>query len=195
MPEGLDTDTLLAILASLLDPPLPEQHVLLDALVRSNGEVELAAESLRQKHTSSSGSDASQTLKKRPATGVLDDWFNTSVAESSEPRKKGKVASKSSAREKAPREHPASPVPPMNKSPSKSLVLSKPLVPFTEVLRPPPPASPSVPRLAPLALSNPAMVEKHTPCTLHLGVLPQELACRLFHLMVDASQGRPIPKN
>ncbi|KAF8471488.1 hypothetical protein JB92DRAFT_3086158 [Gautieria morchelliformis] len=45
--------------------------------------------------------------------------------------------------------------------PSKHLKSSKQLVPITDVLRPPPPASPTVPRIAPLTLSDPAMVEKH----------------------------------
>ncbi|KAF9239640.1 hypothetical protein BU15DRAFT_87946 [Melanogaster broomeanus] len=56
------------------------------------------------------------------------------------------------------------------------------------VLRQPPSSKPSVPRLPPLTLSNPSMVAQHTPCTLHLSVLPPELACKLFYTMVDLSQ-------
>ena len=37
-------------------------------------------------------------------------------------------------------------------------------------------------------LPTPALVAQHTPCTLHLSVLPPELACRLFHTMIDASK-------
>lgn len=188
MPSAVepDTETLLAILASLLDPPLPEQHVLLDALVLSNGAADLAAESLRKKHGSRSGSNSSQVVKKRSTTGVLDDWFSPSIAGSSQPHKKSKI---SLPREKASCGRTTSPIPSVHRSQSKPPVPLKPLVPLTELLRPPPPTSPIIPRLAPLMLSNPAMVEKHTPCTLHLSVLPQELACRLFHAMVDASKG------
>ncbi|KAH7889896.1 hypothetical protein F5I97DRAFT_1800818 [Phlebopus sp. FC_14] len=56
------------------------------------------------------------------------------------------------------------------------------------VLRQPPASKPSVPRLPPLTLSNPSMVRQHTPCTLHLSVLPPELACKLFYHMVDLSR-------
>ncbi|EPQ58372.1 hypothetical protein GLOTRDRAFT_36273 [Gloeophyllum trabeum ATCC 11539] len=57
------------------------------------------------------------------------------------------------------------------------------------VLRPPPsPAKDTPRRLPPLTLANPDMVAKHTPCTLHLSVLPPELACRLFYTMLDESQ-------
>ncbi|OAX40046.1 hypothetical protein K503DRAFT_688361 [Rhizopogon vinicolor AM-OR11-026] len=56
------------------------------------------------------------------------------------------------------------------------------------VLRPPPSSTRSVPRLLPLTLSNPSMVAQHTPCTMHLSILPPELACRLFYTMLDLSQ-------
>ncbi|KIJ60668.1 hypothetical protein HYDPIDRAFT_177359 [Hydnomerulius pinastri MD-312] len=56
------------------------------------------------------------------------------------------------------------------------------------VLRQPPPSKPSVSQLPPLTLSNPSMVAQHTPCTMHLSVLPPELACKLFYTMVDLSQ-------
>ncbi|XP_006458249.1 hypothetical protein AGABI2DRAFT_199713 [Agaricus bisporus var. bisporus H97] len=42
--------------------------------------------------------------------------------------------------------------------------------------------------LPPLMLSNPSMVTEHTPCTLHLSVLPPDLACRLFYVMIGASK-------
>ncbi|KAF9458663.1 hypothetical protein BDZ94DRAFT_1284765 [Collybia nuda] len=54
--------------------------------------------------------------------------------------------------------------------------------------RPPNSRDKIMPRLPPLILSNPIMVAKNTPCTLHLSVLPPELACRLFYTMVNASR-------
>ncbi|KAA1474862.1 hypothetical protein DENSPDRAFT_782623 [Dentipellis sp. KUC8613] len=58
-----------------------------------------------------------------------------------------------------------------------------------DVLRPPPPSKPSVPRFPPLTLSNPSMVAEHTPCTLHASVLPPELACELFYTMLGEARG------
>ncbi|EFI28401.1 hypothetical protein CC1G_13935 [Coprinopsis cinerea okayama7 len=55
-----------------------------------------------------------------------------------------------------------------------------------------PPESPSrkstVVKQPPLTLATPAMIAKHTPCTLHLSVLPPELACELFYTMLDLSK-------
>ncbi|KAF8201617.1 hypothetical protein BJ912DRAFT_843410 [Pholiota molesta] len=45
-----------------------------------------------------------------------------------------------------------------------------------------------MPNLPPLMLSSPEMIARHTPCTMHLSVLPPELACQLFYTMVDASK-------
>ncbi|KAF8163160.1 hypothetical protein B0H34DRAFT_650159 [Crassisporium funariophilum] len=56
------------------------------------------------------------------------------------------------------------------------------------VLRQPPSPQKAPPRLSPLLLSTPALVKEHTPCTMHLSVLPSELACQLFYTMVDRSK-------
>jgi hypothetical protein len=186
--DSLDTETLLAILSSLLDPPLPEQEVLLDALTRANGTVEVAAKALQLKQSDRAVPSASRTTKKRVATGVLDDWLTPSSAESSKkPKRTATFTPPTMVTKLTKRAQAASPNAILG--PSKDSESSKRLIPLTDVLRPPPPTSPTVPQLAPLTLSNPTMVEKHTPCTLHLGVLPPELACRLFHLMVNASKG------
>jgi hypothetical protein len=39
-----------------------------------------------------------------------------------------------------------------------------------------------------LTLTNPSMVAQHTPCTMHLSILPPKLACKLFYAMLDLSQ-------
>ncbi|EKM55474.1 uncharacterized protein PHACADRAFT_184269 [Phanerochaete carnosa HHB-10118-sp] len=44
------------------------------------------------------------------------------------------------------------------------------------------------PKFPPLTLTTPDMVAKHTPCTMHLSVLPPELACRLFYSMIEESE-------
>ncbi|KAF9453278.1 hypothetical protein P691DRAFT_658900 [Macrolepiota fuliginosa MF-IS2] len=59
-----------------------------------------------------------------------------------------------------------------------------------KVLRPPssPDKSKRKSNLPPLTLMNPSMVATHTPCTLHLSVLPPELACQLFYTMIHESR-------
>lgn len=181
--DGSDTEALLALLSSLLDPPIPELHILLDALICANGEVETAAKSLQLNHASNAPPTC--TTKKRAATGVLDDWLTSPVVENVHRRKKRKFIAPSTRPKKCVQMTSRSVI----TGPSTMPGSLKQPVSLMDVLRPPPPTSPTVPRLAPLMLSNPAMVEKHTPCTLHLGVLPRELACRLFYYMVDASKG------
>jgi hypothetical protein len=72
--------------------------------------------------------------------------------------------------------------------------VSKPVKPvknLLDVLRQPPTstsAATSPPRLSPLTLSSPSLVAQHTPCTLHLGVLPSELASHLFFTMLHEAQ-------
>ncbi|KAH9951945.1 hypothetical protein B0H21DRAFT_775539 [Amylocystis lapponica] len=60
------------------------------------------------------------------------------------------------------------------------------------ILRPPnskESAKPAPPRaLPPLTLATPSLVSQHTPCTLHASILPPELACRLFHIMLRLSE-------
>ncbi|KAH7107480.1 hypothetical protein BKA62DRAFT_610313 [Auriculariales sp. MPI-PUGE-AT-0066] len=46
----------------------------------------------------------------------------------------------------------------------------------------------ALPRLQPVTLSTPALVQRHTPCTMHLNILPPELACQLFYAMVQESR-------
>ncbi|KIP08154.1 hypothetical protein PHLGIDRAFT_104724 [Phlebiopsis gigantea 11061_1 CR5-6] len=43
------------------------------------------------------------------------------------------------------------------------------------------------PKSPPLTLTTPAMVAKNTPCTMHLSILPPELATRLFYTMIEES--------
>ncbi|CAE6440119.1 hypothetical protein ACGC1H_004712 [Rhizoctonia solani] len=43
-------------------------------------------------------------------------------------------------------------------------------------------------KLAPLMLTTPEMISKHTPLTMHPTILPLELSCRLFHAMIKASE-------
>lgn len=157
-----DTDTLLALVLSLLTTPAPDSAIL-DVLVQCDGNVSAAAELLNDR-----GKIARRcSNRKRKHIGDLDDWLTPSTHKQS-----GTAKSEDSKR----------PSPP-SKSPSK------PVVDLMTVLRQPSCAPQSVSRLPPLTLSNPFLVAQHTPCTLHLSVLPRELACKLFYTMLDASKG------
>lgn len=184
-----DTDTLLALLVSILPPPVPAQSVLLDALVDCEGDVQAAARALRSKK-SFKGPEP-RTKRKRSAVD-LDGWL---------------LPPESSRRDSSTKRRTASPKPRQRtpvkldedadaygfklgkisiRSPSTSS--SKETLDLKAVLRPPPSAGPSIPRPPPLTLTNPTMIAQHVPCTLHPSVLPQELACQLFYTMIDASE-------
>lgn len=177
MDSSNDTDTLLAMVSSLVTGPVPDSGHLLEALVQSEGDVEAAARliSSRMPRTDENAS------KKRKRTNDIETWL--------------KPARDSSGQERAAKTR-QKPQPPSAASTSASSPQKlnhgspkKPVVDLMTVLRQPP-ASPHGPqRLPPLTLSNPSLVAQHTPCTLHQSILPPELACRLFYTMVNASQG------
>jgi len=188
-----DTDTLLALLCSLLpDNIAPSQESLLEALLQTDGNVEKAAEIISKKHLSGPN-------KKRKRNVSLDSWLTRATSSRN-------ANGQSSAPDSPARQSPLG-SDSANKKPRSSsdttttkdgrLTLSKPVKPvknLLDVLRPPPSvATTNVPRLPPLTLSNPSLVAQHTPCTLHLGILPQELACRLFYALLH--DARDWPRN
>jgi hypothetical protein len=151
-----DTDTLLALVSSLLTRPVPHTDVVLNALVQANGDAKAAAQFLNDR----------PKAKKRKGSN-LDDWFVTSNRGSSSEHKPI-----------------TAPSPGPLRKPESSATVN-----LMSVLRNPPSRREKiVPQLRPLMLSNPTMVAENTPCTLHLSVLPQELACRLFYTMVHAAR-------
>lgn len=162
-PDEQDTEILITLVASLLTRKNLEDADILDALVRTEGNVEAAAEILNKQPPSS---------KRKRIGNNLDNWVKRGRKEEgpSKPRKGETVALKSI-------------------KPTSSVSTSKP-VDLMTVLRQPPssPKKNSVPKLPPLTLATPAMIKKHTPCTLHHSVLPQELACELFYTMLDLSK-------
>ncbi|KAG5645918.1 hypothetical protein DXG03_005065 [Asterophora parasitica] len=156
-----DTDTLLALVSSLLTEKLPDSDAILEALVHCNGDVEATATFLN-----GSGVDGTPTKKRKRID--LDGWL-----------------SKSQKKTKPLVGAPQEPIVASNK-PSGS---SSSAVDLMSVLRPPPSSKKRIPQLPPLLLSDPAMVAQNTPCTLHHSVLPPELACKLFYDMISASRG------
>lgn len=197
MDDTEDTDTLLALLCSLLpDNIAPSQESLLEALLQTEGNVEKAAEIIskqRKQHLSDPN-------KKRKRNVSLDSWLTR--ATSSKDADGQSLTLDSPARQsqlgsESPNKKPRSSSGTITTRDDGPLTLSKPVRPIKnllDVLRPPPSvATTSVPRLPPLTLSNPSLVAQHSPCTLHLGILPQELACRLFYTVLH--DARDWPRN
>lgn len=175
-----DTETLLALVCSLLTFPVPDPDILLDALLSCNGNVHATAKLLNSDNAKGSKPMSSNSKRKDRFTG-LDGWLNAGKAvttPSESPRKKRDLKGSN-----------FSPVNTVIKDTSSSISSpTKPKVHLMSVLRQPPASTRSVPRLLPLTLMNPSMVAQHTPCTMHLSILPPELACRLFYTMLDLSQ-------
>jgi hypothetical protein len=129
--------------------------------VKCNGDVEATAQLLND----------SPKAKRRKLVSNLDDWLQKDAPKpstSSDKRKvKAVIASRSVENSK-----------------------SSAVVDLMSVLRDPPSREKAVrlPQLRPLMLSNPTMVAQNTPCTLHLSVLPPQLACELFYTMIRAAR-------
>lgn len=175
-----DTETLLALVCSLLTVPVPEPDILLDALLSCNGDIHSTAKLLGSSDVKGSKPVSSASKRKGRSIG-LDDWLNASRVEataSDSPRKKRDL-----------KESSLSPVNIVIKDTSSSSSFpTKAKIDLMSVLRPPPTSTRSVPRPLPLTLTSPSMVAQHTPCTMHLSILPPELACKLFYTMLDLSQ-------
>ena len=183
-----DTDTLLALICSLLpDNVTPSQESLLDALLQADGDVEKAAEIISKQRLNS------KYKRKRKGKVSLDSWLIRTTAASSNDAKGQSSSSQSRPGSESPNKKPRS------ASGASTTRPVKPVDNLLDVLRQPLQVSPatgtgpSVPRLVPLTLSNPSLVTQHTPCTHHLGILPAELACRLFYTMLH--EARDWPRN
>lgn len=163
MDANNDTDTLLALVSSLLTGKVPDTDDILDALVQCRGDVEATAQLLNNK---------GRKINKRKRKD-LDGWLlklnapSTTKPNSNDSSKKRELSVASCSTSSA--------------IPSVDLM--------TVLRQPPTTATEKIPRLPPLMLSSPEMVVQNTPCTLHLSVLPPELACRLFYSMIELSRG------
>jgi len=172
MDSHCDTDTLIALVISLLPKSQSLAHdAVIDALVLANGDAEAAARALLSSvSTSTRDFTGNGSSKKRKPPVDLDTWLK-------HPSRKRKelhsVAGPSSP--------PRFPSKPDNSKPTPNLLA---------ILRQPPPPKKenAQSRLPPMLLGTPELVAQHTPCTLHLSILPPELACRLFYRMIEASK-------
>ncbi|KAG6333602.1 hypothetical protein ID866_5487 [Astraeus odoratus] len=173
--DNTDTDTLVAMVLSMLTASLPEPAVVIDALIQCDGDVQAAVNLLVGRSRKDSSTPGSAT-KRKACTSDITSWLTGGTPSKKPSSDKSKIerftppkkitASANSARE-SPSKQPAN---------------------LFKILRQPPREKSSVPRLPPLTLSNPSMVAQYTPCTLHPSILPPELACKLFYSMVDLSQ-------
>lgn len=177
-----DTETLIAMVASLLTVPHPGQDVVLDTLVQCSGDVQAAAALIGTKHNNSK---TTSVAKRKAPSSNLNDWLI-----SPRPTPSGSKPPSSKKRARDQRDDSPSPGSIAIKDTTRTHGSSptKPSVDLMSVLRPPPPSKSSVPRLPPLTLANASMVAQHTPCTLHPSILPPELACELFYTMMDLSR-------
>ena len=183
-----DTDTLLALLCSLLpDNISPSQQTLLEVLLQTEGDVEMAAGIISKQRTN----------RKRKRNTSLDSWLTrsdsatqaerlSSLSSCSAGSSRNQLASNSSPQKKPRSEGSATSTTTKKDQPPFPKPI-KPVKNLLEVLRPQSPqasAPANAPRLPLLTLSKPSLVTQHTPCTLHHSVLPPELACRLFYTML-----------
>ncbi|KAI5117432.1 hypothetical protein M0805_007003 [Coniferiporia weirii] len=188
-----DTEVLLVSLVSLLEPNVPTQSELLNALVDCEGNVEAAAQLLRSstktKHTTSK--------KRKRTTTDLEGWLSgKSSGRSKEKDASKSPANASKASKDASHANPGS-APCLDDSTATAAPRPQPAgtpsnvkpVDLMSILRAPPSERPSIVRNLPITLTNPAMVAHHVPCTLHHSILPPELACELFYTLLDAAQG------
>ena len=188
----LDTETLLALLSSLLHPSEFEHPVLLDALVKSQGDVQAAARSLRsqspcKKRKVSQNTGLHGWLKSGDKSGPSPPQdrllSSASVAhgldQSTRKRKRAFSPTISGTDVSRGGESSSSSMSPRKPS-SKTKAVTN--TEFMALFRPPnssdSPSKPQITRYPPLTLVSPEHVAQHAPCTLHNSILPQELACR-----------------
>lgn len=172
-----DTDTLIAMVLSILTVPQPETTVVLDALMQCDGDVQTSADLITARHNHNNSTSAIAT-KRKASSSDLTNWLTSGSRLSS----KKPPSSKKDVFHYGTAERIIVPSATSSGSPSK------PPINLMDVLHQTPTAKPSIPRLPPLTLSNPTMVAQHTPCTQHLSILPPELACKLFYHMLDLSR-------
>lgn len=157
-----DTDTQLAILASLLEPASYPLEELLDALTNAKGDVTRAAESLLLPRVKSAG--------KRKAGTSLESWLG---------RKKGKAAEDPVTPEKT-----SSYFKPAGASPAK-----KPAVDLLSILQQPEAAKIRAGPLPPLPLATQSAIDKHgLPLTILQSPLSPAFASALYLALMEESE-------
>lgn len=201
--DGPDTDTLLAMVTSLLENTSYDHEVILGALIQCDGDVARAARALNtgklvQREVSSG--QGRTTVGQGPS---LDRWLK----QTSPGKPPDRIAQRPRPTKRQRSLSPAKPTSASPKIPQLASVVQKPRsasasapstcdsvsaakksktvsnTQFMTIFRPPHSTDAGMsktgpPKFAPLTLTTPEQVAKYTPCTLHTSVLPAELACR-----------------
>lgn len=199
-----DTETLLALLASLLDENVAAsmtQDALLSVLVDAEGDAEFAAARLNASNMNSKTSNERLSGKKRKRPG-LDRWIVNKKAlgvggksrdqmeRGDPPTSRTPTASVIEVPDDEDDNLPTGSNSASSSKPKPALQSSRPPVSLMSVLKQAPTEEKKRPiQLAPRTLGTPALVAEHTPCTLHYSILPPELACRLFYVMLEEAAG------
>ncbi len=167
-----DTETLIAIVFSLLPVDEDEfsQGDVMNALIETNGDAEGAAQLLQ--------SAPGPSRKRR--RGDLHTWLKSPSNKKQKTQNAVSFPSNYTTVGTPERETKRKPV--------SSSASAKPPVDLMSVLRQPSSPQKGPIQLPPMVLSSPELIAKHTPCTLHLSVLPADLACQLFYTMVNLSK-------
>lgn len=202
-----DTETLLALLASLLDENVAiniTQDAVLSALVDADGDVEFAAIQLNMSGKTSKTPNGRLSGKKRKRPG-LDCWIVNKKTSSGGGKSLPKVDQTEKSDPSTGRSsigdviyipddvcdelQTGSNLDSSSKSNPTSHSSTLP-VSLMSMLKQAPIGEKKGPiQLAPRTLGTPALVAEHTPCTLHYSVLPPELACKIFYLMLKEAAG------
>ncbi|KAI0636810.1 hypothetical protein C8Q77DRAFT_1094743 [Trametes polyzona] len=170
--EVLDTETMLAMLSSLLQPDEYEHAVLLDALLQANGDIAAAARCVleppkKRRKPNDGASIEGWVTKSRPAVG--GQLPATPVVATTHLKHTNHTTPSASDAGVSSRQ--VIPAAKSNSSEEWKAI-------FTRAGGSTSSGKLSVSRSLPLTLSTPGLVAEHTPCTLHHSVLPPELACR-----------------
>lgn len=189
---GEDTDTLLAIVSSLLPDHSYDQETLLTTLLDCEGDVDRTVQRLSTRVQAGSSSRSSGVKATKRKSAGLDDWLGAkspdTSAEQDKPLKRVRSAqSPRKGEETLPSDesvvvNESSP----NASPRKQVTKEE----FMAAFHRPTNSKVKPPHMkkVPLTLATPELIKRHTPCTMHLSILPPELACRLFYVMLDLSR-------
>ena len=193
-----DTETLIALVSSLLDGGPHDQGAILDALMEAEGDPEKAAHLLNTGITSERGASSSQIRKKGKGTSLVG-WLNNArrdqnASSSAKHLKRVEKRRRSTSPESILRHSTAGATSAAKKPRSVRSSTQSPTKPpsmtneqFKAIFHPQSSKDTKMngpTKYPPLTLSTPEQVAAHVPCTMHASVLPPELACRSAHIFV-----------
>lgn len=193
-----ETELLLALLSSMIADSSLSHEILLGALADAGGDVEEAAKALNG--TQQPGGSKPQFKRKRKHG--LDGWITNKKRPGITSPARELVAPRDSRLGESSVSGYTAKTPicvdsgsegdddTTNNgrlvSPSKTKVSDEThaRVSLMTILKQAPTRTKIAPKVLPRTLATPTLVAQYTPCTLHASILPPELACRLFYVML-----------